>query len=186
MFEHITVLLSFVYALAVGHLLTSVTELMWVRARVRVSWLQAVWMLNALLMLYENWLGMWALSTRTQWDVAEVTIYFVAALVQYFTCSLISLRPESGNTVDMPAFFERQRPLIFTAFFVLSAISIFENWWDRAVFSGPTEWIYADLTILVLPVMCAIAAFARARWLQWIAAIVTTAECIYWLIGFAI
>jgi hypothetical protein len=37
MFEHITILLSFVYALAVSHLLTSATELMWARDRVRLS-----------------------------------------------------------------------------------------------------------------------------------------------------
>jgi hypothetical protein len=80
MFEHVTILLSFVYALAVSHLLTSATELMWARDRVRVSWLQVVWMLNALLILFENWIGIWGLSALKQWDVAEVTIWFAAAI----------------------------------------------------------------------------------------------------------
>lgn len=187
MFEHVTILLSFVYALAVGHLLSSATELMWARDRVRVSGIQCLWMFNALLMLFENWLGMWALSTRTQWDVAEVAIYFVAALVQYFTCSLLSLRPDDDGPIDMPAFFDRQRPLIFTAFFILALINMFENWWDRATFPHADDWLYADISIAaVLPVAYAIARFARPMWLQWIAGFVTTAECLYWLVRFAI
>src|SRR5262249_28362179 len=153
MFEHFTLLLSFVYVLAVSHLLTSATELMWARDRVRVSWLQIVWMFNALLILFENWLGIWGLADRPKWDVAEGTLYVVAALVQYFACSLISIRPERDGPIDMPAFFERQRPLIFIAFFVLAAINMFENWWDKDTFYHPNDWLYSDLTIgALLPV----------------------------------
>lgn len=185
MFEHVIILLSFVYALAVGHLLTSATELMWARDRVRVSWLQALWMFNALLILFENWIGAWSLSARKEWDVAEITIWFVAALIQYFTCSLISLRPKEDSPIDMKAFFERQRPLIFTAFLALAAINMFQNWWDRALIPGQYLWLYADLTTALLLIAYLIAAFARAMWLQWIAAIATTSEAVYWLVKYA-
>jgi hypothetical protein len=184
-FEHITILLSFVYALAVSHLLTSATELMWARERVRVSWLQVLWMFNALLILFENWIGIWGLSAIKDWNVAEVTIWFAAALIQYFTCSLISIRVREDGPVDMQAFFARQRPLIFTAFLALGAINMFQNWWDRALIPAPFSWIAVDLTIAVLLVAYAIAGFARAAWLQWIAAVATTAEAAYWLVKYA-
>jgi hypothetical protein len=186
MFEHVTILLSFVYALAVSHLLTSATELMWARERVRMSGLQALWMFNALLILFENWIGIWSLSARKQWDVAEITIYFVAALIQYFTCSLISLRPREEGRIDMVASFQRQRPLIFGAFFVLAAMNMFQNWWDGALGDEPLGWLYADITIIVLLAAYAIAGFARAAWLQWLAAIAAAAEAVFWLIRFAI
>lgn len=37
MFEHVTTPVSFVFAIAIAHLLTRVTELIWARGRVRVS-----------------------------------------------------------------------------------------------------------------------------------------------------
>src|SRR5262249_41677916 len=156
-FEHVTILLSFVYALAISHLLTSATELMWARDRVRVSWLHVLWMFNALLILFENWLGIWSLSTRPQWDVAEVTLWFMAALIQYFTCSLVSVRPKDEGPIDLNAFFQRQRPMIFTAFLALAAINMFQNWWDRALIPASYSWLTVDLTIAMLMIAYAIA-----------------------------
>ena len=106
MFSHVSVLLSFVYAIAITHLLTSATELVWARDRVRPSWIQVAWMVNALLALFLNWIGMWFLNARASWDVPELVIVFTAALIQYFTCSLISIRVRDEGPVDMPAFFK--------------------------------------------------------------------------------
>ena len=137
MFSHVSVLLSFVFAIAITHLLTSATELIWARDRVRVSWLQALWMFNALLALLVNWIGMFFLSARPHWNAAEIVINFAAAVIQYFTCSLISLRVGEDGAVDMPAFYARQRPAIFIAFAAIVAVNLFQNWWERNLLSGP-------------------------------------------------
>ena len=54
MFQHITVLLSFVFAIALTHLLSSASKLILARDRVRFSGLHALWMLNALMVLLIN------------------------------------------------------------------------------------------------------------------------------------
>ena len=53
MFDHITILLSIVFALAMTHILASATELVWERDNVRFYGLHAVWMVNALLGLLD-------------------------------------------------------------------------------------------------------------------------------------
>jgi hypothetical protein len=64
---------------------------------------------------------------------------------------------------------------------------MFENWWDRATFPNAHDWIDADMTVLaVAPLAYAVARYARSTWLQWLAGIVTTADCVYWLVKFAI
>ena len=186
MFEHVTILLSFVFAIAITHLLTSATELVWARNRVRVSWIQALWMFNALLALLVNWIGMWYLNVRPNWDVAEITINFVAALIQYFTCSLISIRPEGEGVIDMPAFYERQRPFIFGAFLALVTTNMFQNWWDRNLLPHTDSWFYADLTVVPIAVAIAFAGWARPIWLQWVAGIVVTGMLGYFLLTYAI
>ena|SRR6266487_2289426 len=46
MFQHITVLFSFVFAIAMTHVLSCVSKLILARGRVRFSGLHALWMLN--------------------------------------------------------------------------------------------------------------------------------------------
>jgi hypothetical protein len=186
MFAHVSVLLSFVYAIAVSHILVSVTELVWARDRVRVSWLHALWMFNAMLALLTSWIGMWFLSARPNWDVAEVVITFTSAVIQYFTCSLLSIRPRDEGIIDVPAFFARQRPFIFATFAVLLLVNMFQNWWDRDLLPAPDSWLYADLTAAPLLVFVIIAGVARAMWLQWLAAIAVAVNLAYFLFSYAL
>lgn len=186
MFSHVTVLLSFIFAIAITHLLTSATELGWARDRVRVSWIQLLWMFNALFALLVNWIGMFFLSALTRWDAAEITMNFVAALIQYFTCSFISIRVPDKGVVDMPAFYARQRPLIFAAFAGVVATSIFLNWWDSGSLPDPSAWIYADLTIAPQLIFIGIAGWARPVWLQWLAGIAMAATMGYFLFAYAL
>ncbi len=65
-FEHVTALLSFVYALALTHLLARVAELIVARERVKFSGLLALGMVNAVLLVFVNWLALWDLrQSRT-------------------------------------------------------------------------------------------------------------------------
>ena len=186
MFEHVVVLLSFVYAIALTHLLSSATELIWSRDRVRPSGRQILWMFNALLGLLLNWTGMFYESQRSHWEVADVAISFVAALVQYFTCSLISMRVKEEGVIEMPAFFERQRPFIFAAFLALTAFAMFQNWWNRDLMQNPNDLIYVEITIFPMLVFIALAGWARPVWLQWLAGIGFAALIGYFLFTYAL
>lgn len=181
MFEHVTILISFIFAVAVTHLFTSATELIWAHDRVRISWLQIVWMLNALIGIMIGWMGMFYLVKRPSWDAAEVAINFAGACVQYFTCSLISLRPKDEGIVDMPPFYARVRPYVAGVFFASCAIGMFENWWDRTLIA---DWISADLAVVPMLVFCLLAGWARPLWLQWIGGIGMVLIQTYFFSGF--
>ena len=56
MFQHVTVLVSFIFAIALTHLFSSASQLILARERVRFSWLLSVSMLNAALGVIINWL----------------------------------------------------------------------------------------------------------------------------------
>jgi len=64
-FEHVTALFSFVYALALTHLLARVAELIVARDRVKFSGLLALGMINAILVVFANWLSLWDLHAIT-------------------------------------------------------------------------------------------------------------------------
>jgi hypothetical protein len=116
MFEHVTILLSIIFALAMTHILASATELVWQRRNIRFYGLHALWMANALLGLLCYWLSIWELAAVRRWTGLAIVLQFIPAIVQYFACSLLSMRREGTEIMDMKAFYERQRPAIFVAF----------------------------------------------------------------------
>jgi hypothetical protein len=173
MFEHISILLSIIFALAMTHILASVTELVWERRRVLFSGRHSLWMANALLGLLCFWVTTWDLTTVKHWTGPEIALQFFPAIVQYFACSLLSMRSEGDGAVDMRAFFERQRPAIFTAFSLMWVLSMIQNYADRYSLAGRASynWIGADVPIALMLVATLMAGWARALWLQWTAGV---------------
>ncbi len=174
MFEHVTLLLSFVFALALTHLLSSATELALAGKRVRFSGLYALWATNAVILLMVNWLAFWGLAALKRWTAAEVALQFLSAVMQYFTCSTFRVSLASDDvSVDLPALYQDRRHLIFGAFLALAVIAMFQNWWDRGNIKGmgPDGWIAEDLAVVPMIVAVILAGWARPRWLQWVAAV---------------
>jgi hypothetical protein len=187
MFEHVILFLSFVYAIAITHLLSSATELILSRHRVKPSGLLIGWMATALVMLVGNWLADAALSSITHWTMGEVLLQFAIALVQYFTCSLVSIRPEPDGAIDMPAFFEQQRLPILLAFSALGVVAIIENFVDRNT-SGlaPGAWISEDLQVLALNLVLLTAFIFRRPWVQWAAMLILLVANAVFIIQFVV
>src|SRR5438876_8064485 len=88
-FEHVTALLSFVYALGLTHLLVRVAELIVARERVRFSGLLALAMANAILLVFADWLSLWDLRSIKSWDLASIAIQLLFALSLYLICALV-------------------------------------------------------------------------------------------------
>lgn len=187
MFENISILLSFVYAVALMHLLTSATELIWARERVRLSGLFTLWFLIGGLMLVSNWLNFGGLAGMKHWTTLEVMLQFVTAAVQYFTCSLISIRPKEEGAIDLAAFYEKQRAPLMVAYLFLGILAMVLNFRDTVAITGMTasSWIAEDGSILPMVVMVAIAGWARSVRLQWAAAIGMLALTVYFLVLYA-
>lgn len=187
MFEHVTILLSFVFAIALTHLLSSATELVLARDRVRFSGLHTIWMANALLGLLVNWLSLGGLVIIRHWTVPEVVLQFAAAVIQYFTCSTLSIHVRDDETLDVPRLFDRQRPVIFASFVAMAIMSMIQNYWDRNNSAGlsPTSWIGENLGVLPLLLAALIAGWARPLWLQWAAALATVGLTLWFLAIYA-
>jgi hypothetical protein len=182
-FEHVTILLSFVYAIALTHLLSSTTELVIARKRVRFSGLYALWVFNAVFFLLVNWLSFWGLAGLKHWTVAEVVLQFAFTIVQYFCCSTFRVTEGRDEAIDLPELFKERRPVIFSAWLVLCLIAVFQNWWDRNNYAGfgSGAWVVEDLTIVPMAAAFVLAGWGRPPWLQWTAAIAILGLIVYWL-----
>jgi len=170
-FEQITILLSFVFAVALTHLLTSTTDLILGRERVRFSGLLTLWMVNALIGLVVNWLSIWQLHIVKNWTVADVLFQLTPAVLQYFACSLVSIRVESGSPLDMRQFYLGQRPAFTGAFAAMMLINLLQNYVYRDSSAGirGNDWIWEDVLVAAMLGAALISGWSKSTLLQWVA-----------------
>lgn len=171
MFEQIDVFMSFVFALAMTHVLSTATELILARDRVIISGPFAIWMFNAVLLLLTNWLALGNFREVAHWTPASVMMLFVIALTLYLICATMAIKVWEGEPVDMPAFFAGNRLVIFGAWAIGRLSVMVANYVFHDLTPVGTAWIKADATILAGLGVIAVAAFAKPKWLQWAAAL---------------
>ena len=186
MFQHVTVLVSFIFALALTHVFSSASNLIIERDRIRFSALLAVTMLNAALGIIINWLFLFQLHSIIRWSLSEVLLQLAWVVPQYFTASLVAM--PRGKELDMVAFYERQRPAIYTAFVVMFVLGGFENFADRHNLAdwSSNEWVGADLISGSFAICSIVAGWAKARWLQWVGVIGMLGLSFWFLASFTI
>jgi hypothetical protein len=181
-YEFILVLLSFVYAAAVTHLLATAGEIIIASKRVRLSWLNAGWMCAALLFTCAWWIGLWDLHTVTIWGVGSVAFYFSIAAGIYLNARLVSPRiPEQGE-IDLRTFHADEGRKYLLAYTILSVATIVTNA-GLGQGGSAVQWPAQNIVIIPMTVATGIAAiFIGKPWVQFFA---VTIQILGWLWYFA-
>lgn len=187
-FDFVLVLLSFVYALGLGHVLTSAGRLLVRREQVLFSGLLALAMANAMLQVYVNWLSLWAFRSLERWDLPEITLFFAVAVITYLMCVVVSPEPEydsdeAGRT-DLPRVFWRNHRWFYgfylallLTFIVVSVFYLETATPELAKSVALSNLPYIGIALLGLLVVRA--------WAQWIAGVAMFTPTAYWLVLFA-
>jgi hypothetical protein len=180
-FEHVTALLSFVYALALTHLLARVAELIVARDRVKFSGLLALGMVNAVLLVFVNWLSLWDLRSVTNWDLASIAIQFLFAVSVYVICALIGPKVPDEDALDLEDFFRRQRTYFYGAIIVCLVLALLANL-DFLKTPNAVLLVKENLGTIALLIPSTLGLISRNRTAQWAAGVCF----LFMIIGFAI
>lgn len=181
-FDHVLLLYSFVFALALTHLLSRVGSLMLARKRVRLSGLQAFMVVNAIALVFVNWLALWFVHDIREWDLYSIAIYFLFALCSYFFCAAAAPEVPFEGTIDLEEFYWENYRLFYglivvqTVVAMLTSVPLLKP--HRALFL----WTNIDSLPFFLPPI--LATLVRARWAQWTSALGSSALLLWWLITF--
>jgi hypothetical protein len=167
-FEHVILLLSFIYALALTHLLARVGNLIVARARVLFSPLGCVAILNAGAIVYSNWLAIWDLRGMREWGIVSVTTLFAFSVVVYFVCSVAAPEPGPEGPIDMEAFFWRNRRPFYALILLCMVLAIVANF---AFLTTPNAALFFEENAATLPFFIpgVLGLAVPARWAQWVA-----------------
>lgn len=183
-FDFVLLLLSFVYALALGHLLSRVGALMLARDRVRFSGLLALAILNAVTQVYIDWLAMWDFRTLDQWDLATTTLFFVSAVLLYLMCASVAPELHEDKPLDMQAFYQRNYRLFYGLYLALLGVFVLMSWVNLRT-STPELALQQSVANLPYILICLLALFVPARWAQWTAGTALFVLSVAWPIMFS-
>jgi hypothetical protein len=164
-FEFIILFASFIFTLALTHLLFAATRMIRHRRQLTFSWPHALWMFNALMLLIGNWISLYDFHRMETMPIAVVATGLVFSGAQYFICALVSPDFEDGETFDLKAFHAREGRTYIVAFALLVVISLASN--AAAGFgAGVENWARQNLTVLAMVPAVLTPLFVRARWAQ--------------------
>lgn len=165
-FDFIITLYSFVYALGVAQILATVGDIMRAGKRVRVSWLNAGWMLNILLAIVAWWLSLWDLRASPNWPMPTVLIFFAVACLLYLLARLVSPPIPPEGPVDLRSYHAeegRKYAGLFTLEVALTMLTIFMYG------SGTQHWVAENDANWPTIAASAAATVSRNRWVQGVA-----------------
>ena len=158
-FDYVILLVSFVYGLALAHLLSRASGLLLARERVRFSGLQMLMMINAVLTVFIDWLSAWPVRGAKEWDFATVGIWFVFSLLNFFLCAAAAPEVSAGERVDLEAFYWKHARLFYGIFAVLEVVSIASS---AALLKTSNAALFASYALSV-----ALRSSFHPRWRLW-------------------
>jgi hypothetical protein len=164
-FDFIILFLSFIFTLALTHLLFAATRMIRHRRVLTFSWPHALWMGNAVLMLGVNWLSLWDFHTMEKLSLPVIVVGFLMVALQYFVCALIAPDFEDGESYDMRAFHERESPTYLVVFLLLILLALAGNL-AAGVGAGIQNWAAQNTLVLGMVVPPLLALTVRRPWAQ--------------------
>lgn len=146
LFEFITVMVSMILALSLGHLLEGISYLIRVRGRVRWNLPYVLWLGTLVPSLVNHWWSLWDLRELT-WNYASFLYILIAPIMLSFAASFLAVdRPERGP-IDLSAHFSR----ISSPFLMAMFVHVLAMWFDGPMFAG--QRVFGFIGLLHIPML---------------------------------
>jgi hypothetical protein len=183
-FDFVLLLLSFVFALALTHLLSRVGSLLLARKQTHFSALQTLVIVNAVVLTYVNWLALWYLRGIKEWDLPSITVFFAFALSTFFFCAAAAPDVTANEPADLEQFYWENYRLFYGFIVLQTVVALLTNFvFLKTPFPALFFWTNIDTLPFFLPPVLALT-FSR-RWAQWVAGLGLLALSVWWLITFS-
>lgn len=180
-FEHVVSLLSFVYALAIAHLLLTVAGLIRRSERVRFSWFHAYWTANALLVIVVDWISFWDLHTVESWNIGLIFMMIAIALIDYLQAALVCPELPDEGAIDLAAFHATQARRYIGAFLAATTMALVANTVLGRAYDI-AAWGAQNAAVIPLFVIALTATVVRRRWVDIVAPILLIGIWVYYLV----
>ncbi len=183
-FDFILILLSFVFAMALGHLLSRVASLVLARERVRFSGLLTLAILNAVAQIFVDWLSLWDYRSLPEWDLLTIATFFTWPIILFFICVAAAPEVPADGPIDMEAFYWKNHRLYYGLLILLLLMFVGASWTLLRT-ATPNLALQEGLSNVPFILTCLLPLLLRARWAQWVGGIALLMGMVAWPIVFS-
>lgn len=167
-FDFVLLFFSFVYALALTHLLMTVARMIRYRQSIVFSLPQALWMLVALILVVGNWISLWDFHAVANITATAIAGGFAFSILVYLCCALVSPDFNNAGAIDLREFHARQGTAYMGAALVTVIASVVMNV-VAATTMGIQKWGNENTLVFAMLVPAIAALAVRKPWVQVVA-----------------
>jgi hypothetical protein len=167
-FEFIILFFSFIYTLALTHLLFAWTRMIRHRRQLVFSWAHFLWMVSALGQLTINWISLWDFRTDGSLSLGTLAVGLVFVMLNYFNCALVAPDFDAGETYDMKRFHQCEGRTYVGATLALIVCSIVANFLAGAAV-GVSNWSNENSLVVIFLFPPLLALSVKREWAQLLA-----------------
>jgi hypothetical protein len=181
-FEYILLLVSFVYTLALTHLLMGAARMIRHRRELRFSWPHALWMLFAFGLVVINWLSQWDFHTLKAIDLPTLGGAIALCVGIYFVCALVTPEFEREEHYDLIAYHQTQGRTYVGAVLALALLAMALN--VGALAEGVQTWAEQNAVVAAMAVLALVAIVWRRPWVQVLVPALELALTVWFLVTY--
>ena len=123
-FEFITIFSSLILGLALTHIFRAVSDLYEIRERVKLYWLNSLWVITVMMWSIFTWWGLWKLSIElNEWHYFQYWFLVMNLSSIYFFTTLVLPKATDEGDIDLEAHYFS----VHKAFFSIVAFSLFSS-----------------------------------------------------------
>ena len=149
LFEFVTVMVSMILALCLGHLLRSASFLAKTDREIKHYLPFTLWSVVILLTVVNHWWSLWDLRS-IDWSYASFLYILVSPVLITFTTGLLSPNQSKSGPVDLQAQYARVRKLFSMVFFAYVGFM----WFDAPLFAEQAA--FGIVGMLHIPIIAAV------------------------------
>lgn len=150
LFDFVTVMVSMILALSLGHLLDGISYLY--KTRERVNWYlpHTLWMIGLVLTLVHHWWALWDFRAL-DWNYAHFLYVLIAPVTLSFGANLLAPERSGDQVADLAQQFERVRK----PFAIAMLVYVLAMWFDGPLLAG--QDVFGPIGLLHIPMLGAFA-----------------------------
>ena len=123
-FEFITIFCSLILGLSLTHIFRAVSDLYEIRERVKMNWLNSLWVVTVIMWAIHTWWGLWNLSIDMEtWHYSQYWFLVMNLSSIYFFTTLVLPKATDEGEIDL----EKHYFSVRKAFFSIVAFSLFTS-----------------------------------------------------------
>lgn len=150
-FEYVSILISIILGLGITQILSSFSDLLYHRKKVKFYWPHGIWILFVLFLHIQDWFVTYQIKDKAAWSLPELLFILLYPITLFIAAKMLLPTNEDEERFDMKVFYFSQFPMILLLICISILLSILFNLFflDAALLEQIPLLIFLTVTAII-------------------------------------